>query len=138
MNFYNFHNNETYHFFVWLTESGTVDLSKLIRQAFDAVEGDPWYEMGDDISRVQLGGILQNLLEEYMIDFDADLDEAAIEDLWKDDSPSNTRCLFLPIFSLALSRIDYLSVAEAILIQHGKWNPEKHLPELQEPVESDE
>ena len=91
--------------------------------------------MGSDVSTVardKLSDILESLLQEYMIDVDCDLEEAQIGTVWTHDvnSPSNTRCLFLPILSLALSRIDFFSVAEAILMKHGKWNPDDGPPEF--------
>jgi hypothetical protein len=131
MQFYNFGNEETYHCFVWLTESGTIDIGKLIAEAFDAVEGDQWYKMGCDVSTVardKLSNILELEIQDYMAGFDWDLLEAEIGVVWKEDANcgSNSRCLFLPIFSLAMSRIDYTSVSEAILMKYGKWNPEDY------------
>lgn len=43
----------------------------------------------------------------------------------------DTESLFLPMVGLAVGNVDCHAVAEAILIRHGKWNPDREPPEIQ-------
>src|SRR5687767_7081480 len=43
--FYNFWNPQTYHFFVWVTESGMIDPEALVLKAFTEVESSDLIEL---------------------------------------------------------------------------------------------
>ena len=143
MRFFNLGNEQTFHVFTWLTQAGEVDTGELVRQAFEAVETDEWFTMDLDVSLIAqdtLAELLTELLEGYMSDFDLDLKDWPIGDVGVCDvnGPGKTRSLFMPILWEALSRINYSRLAEAILVSHKKWNPEKTLPKLLGSEEAEE
>jgi hypothetical protein len=45
MAYFNFGNDQTYHFFRWVRDGGHVSAEKLVAKAMEQVEGDPWFEM---------------------------------------------------------------------------------------------
>lgn len=133
MQFFNFGNSETFHFFKWVSESGQVvsengqDLQGLIDKAFQEAEGDAFFKMDVDVCYVvkeKLADLLYDVIWEIVPDLDPDvapgIGEVGI-------GPGS---LWLPILSIALERIDCHTVAEALLIRAGKWAPSKESPEI--------
>jgi hypothetical protein len=129
--FFNFGNDETFHFFKWVSESGQVTPATLIATAYHNSEAPDDEHLEDEdicvVARNRLAGLLADLLEETtpVGDFTGGEQEHEIGNVW--NSPES---LWKPIFASALSRIDCHAVAEAMLIQAGKWTPSKELPEI--------
>lgn len=66
MQFFNFGNDESFHFFKWVCESGLVDVQRLIDEAFQNAEHDKWLEIGTCVSwvvRDKLADLLQDVLD---------------------------------------------------------------------------
>ena len=119
--FYNFGNEETYHFFRWVSESGQVDPLELIDRAIREAGPDEELDKGAGVSsevKDSLAEILSELLWEQAPDLDPDLGEYEIGTV--QDGPD---WLLNPILSNALTRIDCQAVAVALLIQAGRWAP---------------
>jgi hypothetical protein len=135
MQFFNFGNNETFHFFEWICAGKAGGPEALIDRAFKAAEKpgpDDWPEM--DICYVvrdRLRDELQEILYNTEPDLDLNSRGSEIGVIWRDATgqPSDISLLH-PIFALALYRIDCQAVAEALLIQAGKWTPCKEPPEF--------
>jgi hypothetical protein len=132
MTWFNFGNNETYHYFTWVTESGQIDVQKLLADAYTEVQTDTEHFADEDIcivARDVLAGLLQDRLEEISSnELGCDLGPFAgvgIGEVWNTD-----QSLWLPLARLALQQIDCHTVAEALLRQAGKWHPSKELPEV--------
>jgi hypothetical protein len=122
--FFNFGNDQTYHFFQWVSRSGMIDPKELISKAMEQVEDDDWFKMGSDVSTVardKLADLLEELLEEVT---------GMVSDEWPIGAvgPSD-EALTAPILQAALNQIDFHAVATALLISAGKWAPDRELPE---------
>jgi hypothetical protein len=133
MEFFNFGNQETYHFFKWLTDSDPDWPEALINDAFrraETTEDIP----GDDICftvRDRLGEKLQEVLYEIAPDLDPECGAGVqIGEIYRDQGERSAEALLNPISSLALCRIDCETAAVALLIRAGKWNPPKEPPEI--------
>jgi len=136
--FFNFGNQETFHFYKWIMESEQVNVNDLIAKAFTDAENDEWFKMGDDVCnavRDALAAALEEMVARvandvptYQVMLTVEPQEVAphIGDVW--NSPES---LWLPILALGLSSIDCKTVALAILIEKGKWAPSKELPEVE-------
>jgi len=129
MQFFNFWNPQTFHYFKWLTEGGAVDCAALVAKAMERVEGDSWFEMGVCVSRVvrdKLAEDLEELLDEEILSEVMPLDEPEIGMV-----NSRPESLWAPILDAAVRDICFHSVAEAVLIKQGKWAPDQDLPEIE-------
>jgi hypothetical protein len=125
MQFFNFGNDQTYHFFKWVTESGMVKPDELIAKAQQQVEGDEWFKMGMDVSSVARDK-LSELLKDVLYDAHGLQEgEHEIGLVWQSDE-----ALLMPIMHYALNQIATDAVAEALLIAAGKWAPNRDLPEV--------
>jgi hypothetical protein len=130
--FLNFGNDETFHFFKWVSEGGQVDPKQLIRNAYKAAEENP-----DELTEGALGlchavkdrlaELLEDVLEEGT-PVGPLLDQPHLEIGCVRNSPHS---LWEPILALALGRVSCGVVAQALLMQAGKWAPEKDMPEFQ-------
>ena len=114
--FFNFGNEETFHFFKWISESGRAD--QFIEGAFTNAQADEWLKLGAGVAEA-LRDALAGELQEVIADELSGVDEA---------NPQNLSELLLII---AAERIDCGRAAEALLIRASKWNPDKQLPEFQ-------
>jgi hypothetical protein len=130
MQFFNFWNAQTYHFFVWLTEGGGSDVEALVQDAFAAVEGDPWYELGEapcQVARDKLAEALVDLLDEKASAW-CDRDRDLMGEIGTVDASEDS--LFWPMLRDSLDDICFRAVAEAILVRQGKWAPDREPPEI--------
>ena len=50
--FFNFHSDQTYHFFRWVKENPNIDKAALVRDAINDVESDEWFALGQDRCRI--------------------------------------------------------------------------------------
>lgn len=124
MQFFNFNTTESFHFFVWLTESGQVDVDDLIAKAFKAAESDEFLGWGciSDAIRNALANCLSTLLEELL----PEACEESLIGVGVGQVRNSLHALTEPLLSLAISRIDTQAVAVALLIRAGKFHPEHH------------
>jgi hypothetical protein len=122
--FFNFGNEETYHFFMWVAEGGSVDPQQLILSAYDAAEkSEDRLTAGVlghcHVVRKELARLLQYEVLYEAAPWNADVGPGlAIGNV--DERPES---LWEPILALALARIDYQTVAEAMLSRFGEWAP---------------
>jgi hypothetical protein len=120
--FFNFGNDQTFHFFTWLCKSGLVDLQQLIRDALndadespDALEREEGYS---DLAVERLAYRLEDSLNEQLIN--------VIPDHLPPDGPyiagecSTLNDLWMPLLSHAVHSVDCYKVAEALLIRARK------------------
>jgi hypothetical protein len=134
MQFYNFTNDETYHYFKWVTESGQADPDELIQRAFARLEEEGPIVEGIDISyslKKVLVAYLDEILEQQTDGLSA-VDEFGLLE------PGNMRNtvghpLLNPILQWGVLRIRIDLVAEALLIRSGKWAPGRDRPEFEGP-----
>jgi hypothetical protein len=136
MQSFNFWNAQTYHFYQWVAEGGSVNVGDLVRRALDGVEHDDLCDIGMDVStctRSVLAGLLQDLLQETLVN-DAQgpgLHVALLESIPEigqvDDSPF---ALWGPILAYALRDINFETVAQVLLLRDGKWAPDREQPEV--------
>jgi hypothetical protein len=132
MQFFNFTNDETFHFFKWVTESGQVDPNALIAEAYSKVETDEEHFEGEDICVVAkdiLAEQLSNLLEDALDLLGLSPADAAVVGNGWDSKES----LWHPLLALAAVRINCDVTAEALLVRAGKWTPDKNPPEVSAP-----
>jgi len=128
MEFFNFGNDPTYHCFVWLTEGGTTDIPALVKKAFDLVEGDDWFKMGEDVSTVAQDKLAE-LLEDHVCETLGLVNLVDGPEIGGAVSGS-AASLTDPLLMLELQQINFSVIALAILMQQGKWNPDKSIPEV--------
>jgi hypothetical protein len=126
MQFFDFGNSVTFHYFKWVSESGQADPDALIGEAFRKAETDTEHFPGEDVCMVvrdNLAGLLTELLADVVPDV-ADDSAFPLGGVW--NSPES---LWKPILAHAIWTVDCQAVAEALLIRAGKWNPSKEPPE---------
>jgi hypothetical protein len=148
--FFNFHNDETFHFFKWVTESGLVDVDALISNAMQGVIAEAFVApLEVDFShayRDALTYILTDLLESVAMglgfsdsaDFSWEIGNVQTPNartLYPAKTEANihtadSAALWQPLLRLAFKRVDRQAIAEALLIRAGKWAPDKELPEI--------
>src|SRR5258708_5663223 len=116
-------NDQTYHFFRWVCASGQVDTEALVAEAFRTAEANADHSLEEDIRfavRDRLAERLEQLLAETAPHTTAPEHARRIGDV--DDSPES---LWIPIFASARLGISCPLVAEALLIQAGRWVPNR-------------
>jgi hypothetical protein len=122
---FDFGNTETYWFCRWVRESGEVDVPALIAKAFEAVEGDEFFEMGVDTSYIARDK-LADQLEEI-------LDERGTDDGVQWEPPGEPHVSFAALSNAMLvagfDRVDCKTAALALLMDAGKWAPDRTDPE---------
>ena len=69
--------------------------------------------------------LLSDLIYDISPDANSDCELAATIETVSPDP----RSLWVPFLALSLKRIDCKAVAQALLIQAGKWNPARESPE---------
>lgn len=126
--FFNFGNSQTYHFFKWVTHPNALDISKLVKEAFEAVEGDEWFQLDcpSQVAKRKLAKKLGEILDELAGGWEATEVEG-----WDIGNviAGSEEDLFRPILRLAVSEIDVYAVAEAVLVQQRRWAPDTDIPE---------
>ena len=106
MEFFNFGNDETFHFFKWICESGQADANDLIANAYKEAEALADDEFEEEniciVVRNHLANTLRDLLWEAAPGerFTLPVEAPEIGCVW--DEPES---LWLPILVLALNRI---------------------------------
>ena|SRR5438128_740977 len=127
MRFFNFSNDETFHFFKWVSESGRVNPTALIADAYAEIK--PEENILDESCCVLARDILADRLYDLMEDalpLDRPSETCEIGEVWDDDE-----ALWAPLLVIAAERVCFDLVAEALLIQAGKWAPDTEMPEIQ-------
>jgi hypothetical protein len=133
--FFNFTNEETFHFFRWICEREPSGPESLVADAFQRAEHLDDTEFADEdiceIAKSRLAEQLEEILYNAAPDLDPDTNSFEIGIIWQDaEGRASSASLLQPIFALALARIDFQVVAEALLIRAGKWNPSREPPEV--------
>ena len=148
LEFFNFWNAQTFHFYQWVMHSGKVPVDALIDRAWEMLEE----EISEDraaISRMDID-VSCHLCEKLVSLLKEIMETAASEyfeshtDYWFCECEDNgigqysgleqmgddqIEGLFLPILIEALSDIEFGVVAAAILIANGRWEDED-VPEM--------
>ena len=139
MQFYNFGNDETFHFFQWVVHSGLVSSDDLIKQAYDQVEKNDWYERGMDISNLahdELTKILDALLDKLADDWvesigvSLALPDSNVDDMAESEDYGSVDALFMPFIVKFVRSVCPSTVAKALLIRARKWAPDRDRPKL--------
>jgi hypothetical protein len=126
MRFFNFSNDETFHFFKWVSESGQVDPTALIADAYAKIKPE------------------ENVLDESCCVLARDILAERLQDIMNDALPLNTpseaceigvvrnddESLWAPLLVIAAERICFVLVAQALLIQASKWAPDTDIPKM--------
>ena len=98
--FFNFGNDETFHFFRWVSESGQVDPGTLIATAYEQADAPDDEHFDADVICIVVRDKLANLLEEVITESAPDcfqLDAHEIGDVMTPPSPErNANGLLLP------------------------------------------
>lgn len=122
--FFNFGNDETFHFFRWVTDGGRVSSDELVTRALSQVDGDDWFKMGMDVSTVARDKLADSLSE--VVNGLSPVDDS--DEIGEVDAGPES--LFNPLLKLAIDRIDLHAVAQAMLIRAGKWAPDRERPDV--------
>jgi hypothetical protein len=128
----NFHNDETFHVYTWLDAQPTDYTDGFVTAAFKELEfaPDAWAQIDPDTSmnlRRSLARILQSAISDR-VKAALGLDDCTCIGETGNGSES---WLFGPIITNAIANVVWLTVAEALLRDKGKWAPERELPEIQ-------
>ena len=132
MSDFNFVNQPTFHFYKWLKDGNYFNVSKLIEEAFEQLETDEQHALTDDTSlclRNQLSQLLFDELEVSVLGV-TEISSDAIGCVEPGDESDGAMFLVRPLVEWALSEIYFYVVAEKLLMDHGKWNPERERPEI--------
>lgn len=140
MEFFNFWNAETFHFFQWLTKTDAASPQALIDRAIEKVD-DPEPEERSGLEtmlgngciavREALSGLLSELLEDALFLLNGKpMDVCTILDCEDRKGGLDINDLFEPLLKHAVANVDCDVVAEALLRRAGKWNPDRTLPEV--------
>jgi hypothetical protein len=118
--FFNFSNNETYHFFQWLRLRGP----ELVSKAFADLDADDL--MDADLpscyaAKDKLTVILNDIIDQTKQDADCDHDGCYFGEPGRGD---DLRLLTGPLLEMALESLATWAVAEALLIDANKWAPD--------------
>ena len=129
MEFFDFGNSLTFHFFKWITESGQATPQILVTEAFEKAETDTEHFADEDVCII-VRDVLAHRLAELLADVasDQDADPACAPELgnvW-----NSREALWKPLLADAFAAIDCGAAAQALLIRGGKWNPSKEPPEV--------
>jgi hypothetical protein len=128
MEFFNFRNAETFHFFKWLCHSGCVDVEGLIELALQHSQAPELFELGFDLSRVAREKLAE-LLEVELVEAKAVAAREHRLDLLvgtiqvEDTAYEGYGSLLSPLLYDALEKIDLCVAAEALIRRAGKWVP---------------
>ena len=129
MQFFDFHNRQTFHFFQWLTRSGLFDVQGMVERALTDAEKDEWFPTTEATCEVACR-LLAEQIEEATHElarqtFDFGVlepgDDAFVERKSQDYASGDA--LFVPLLHDAMERIMYPVVAQALLVRQGKWEP---------------
>jgi hypothetical protein len=133
MEFFNFGNSATYHYFTWVRECGQLNTAALIAKAFDRVAADPGMEVlsvgtTHDVQE-KLAELLREILEDRLLDSVPGF--LGIEEHgYGEIHPEDPKSLWLPFVAEIADSINHFAIAEALLRDAGKWNPEPLVEEF--------
>lgn len=126
--FFNFENQETYHYFQWVVHSGLVDVDSLVARTFEKV-GRPFCVETDlataHLAKQELERLLHQELErqrkEWYQRHDFSLHRYSIAACAENNDFADPDALFVTLFQLATDNIRVDLAAEALLRHAGKW-----------------
>jgi hypothetical protein len=127
MEFFNFGNSATYHYFTWVRQCGQLNTAALIAKAFDRAATDRDMEVisigtTDDVQE-KLAGLLREILEDRLRDGVPGF--LGIEEHgYGEVRPEDPKSLWLPFVAEAADSINHFAIAEALLRDAGNWNPD--------------
>jgi hypothetical protein len=127
---FNHGNPETYHFIRWVIAQPSLT-DRLVKSAFDAVEGDEWFKMGECpavVARDKLAEALAELLQDAAAQVDVDEDGP-----YQPEGPlvgDTVDALLKMMLALSIRAVDCTIAAEAVLRHCNRWAPDRDLPEI--------
>jgi len=128
--FFDFANRPTYLFFRWVREGGGgQDPIALVSAAMNAAEHEDFFEIDGDVSSASHGA-LTKLLGTVL---DGLCDAANCErheDTGAPVDPDPEWMMGALLFD-AIGHIILSDVAQAMLVEAGKWNPDRDIPEAE-------
>jgi hypothetical protein len=130
--YFNFINEQTYHCFVWVSEGGLGDVRKLIAKAYERIESEdklhgPLYDI-TLLACEELAEVVKEELDDRLPSPSwYDIEEAYM-DLSNVPIDTSIEGFTGPMLENALQAIRYDRVAEALLRQAGRYNPEIESP----------
>jgi len=118
MQFFNFHNDQTFHFFNWVMDGGAVDASAMVAKALACPGNEDDQHMGREsaiAAHAKLRGWLIDLVE-TMTGFELDKPSGI-------GTPANggPEAFTRPLLHDAVRKIHFDAVAEALMRINGKW-----------------
>ena len=126
--FFNFGNQQTYHFFQWVVHSKQVDYERLIARAFEQVAASAFMEMDlatAHLLKKQLEQLLRESLEKVKKSwFDKhklNWQRYTIQECATNDDYAEADALFVALLEHAAERIAFDTAAEALLRKTGNW-----------------
>jgi hypothetical protein len=142
---FNFHNDPTYHWYVFVRAGLAGDVKSMVAEAMTDAGEEGFDEFDDHVGLCHK--VCLHLAAELEQQFDELTGAGRSSGIWKetvenvgrvytlpeigsidasrDDVQANLRH---PLLQLAAEQIDHQAVAQAILRDEGKWNPEKRTP----------
>ncbi len=134
---FNFHNDPTYHWYVFVRGGGAGSVRQLVLDAMDATEAASEMDLAPGLcyaARDALARKLETVFEELT---GAMLDNGFLGDIWCAElGEVDPTCegaeatLIAPLFIWAARQIWHDVVAVALLRDEGKWSPERSPPEI--------
>jgi len=118
MHFFNFHNEQTYHFFSWIVNGGAVDAKAMVAKALARSGGDDGLKMGresTEAAHAKLRGWLVDLVENIS---GFTLNKPSGIGMPMNGGPN---AFLRPLLHDAVRQIRVDAVAEALLKMHGHW-----------------
>jgi hypothetical protein len=125
--FFNFGNEPTYIFFEWVREAGLGDVQGLIVEAFDHAEKTGETVPGEGIGE-SVHEALAFILDDKLVDV---LGFVSLEDGADACHPVSSATLTNQLLHFAALQINFWRVAEALLRDAGKWNPDESVPKVE-------
>ena len=128
MPFFNFHNDQTFHFFNWVKDGGAVDVNAMVARAVAFAGDDQGLAMGRESTevahaklRVWLADLAENITG-FLLDGPSGIGMPVNGD-------PNT--LLGPLLHDAVQQIRFDAVAEALMRLKGKWVTEYNPLEIE-------
>jgi hypothetical protein len=130
MEFFNFTNEPSYHFFQWLIYSGQVDVDALLHKTLADVKASELVEIDLATSllarenlRRQLADLFGQHQQVWYGKQGLDLDRYTVEACLVSNDYAEADALFVGLLEHAAASVSFGAVAEALLRRAGKWAP---------------